>query len=224
MSVAAVGAVAVHAVFWALSLPHPGSMESWAASLADKIHERLGREHTIDVAPPPPPVRRPEPSKPRIVQDPKHHAAKQAAAPAKASTVITREIDPNAPVDLTADTFVTGGADAYAGGSTTKAGTSDVAVHADDLSRGVSLGAQNWSCPWPVEADAEQIREQIVVISVTVSAGGSAELVKIITDPGHGFAQAATDCAKQTAFEPALDATGKPIRSQSPPLRVRFTR
>jgi protein TonB len=98
------------------------------------------------------------------------------------------------------------------------------AAGARDRSRAVRLSATEWSCPWPPEADTEAIDEQTVVIRVVVRADGTAESAKVLHDPGYGFGPAATACALETHFDPALDREGRPVRAPSPPIRVRFTR
>jgi protein TonB len=162
-----------------------------------------------------------------------------ASPPAPSQPVLAQMADVSIPVDLTSETLVTGTADANAAGMATSSGadTAGDRVHdaalrssprgqgaAPNGSRAVSLGSQAWSCPWPVEADADRIDEQTVVIRVLVDALGNAESVTVVMDPGHGFGSAATSCAMRTRFTPAHDPQGKPIRAQSPPIRVRFTR
>jgi protein TonB len=134
---------------------------------------------------------------------------------------------------------VTGTANAYAGGVTASNGTNTTAVQtrnvnpsappgasasAPDRSSVVTLPEQSWSCPWPREADAEEIDEQTVVIRVVVRPDGSVESANVVSNPGHGFGDAAVSCAMKTRFTPAHDRQGAPVRSVSPPIRVRFTR
>jgi protein TonB len=99
-----------------------------------------------------------------------------------------------------------------------------VAPPPPDRSRPVRLEGTEWRCPWPREADAEAIDEQVVVIRVVVRPDGTAESPEVLEDPGYGFGPAAAACALKTRFEPALDRQGRPIRAPSPPIRVRFTR
>src|SRR5437868_1114750 len=54
-------------------------------------------------------------------------ASRAPAAAGRAASVVAREPDPGAPVDLTGDAIVTGTATAYAGGLTTSAGISATA-------------------------------------------------------------------------------------------------
>lgn len=151
--------------------------------------------------------------------------------------MIAREPNPQTPADLTAETFVTGTAAAYAGGVTTATGTNPVAVQTrevdprslprsgePDRSISVSLEDPDWRCPWPREAEADEIAQQIAIVRVVVRADGSVESAAILSDPGHGFGETAVACAMQTRFAPARDRQGRAIRSQSPPIRVRFTR
>jgi protein TonB len=93
-----------------------------------------------------------------------------------------------------------------------------------DRSGSVSLEDQSWSCPWPRGADADQIDEQTVVIRVVVDADGRVESARVLSDPGHGFGEAAVACALRSRFNPARDRAGRPTRSSSPPILVRFTR
>ncbi len=134
---------------------------------------------------------------------------------------------------------MTGRAAAYAGGLTASTGTSRSPLGGPaagpELQPGtssgsgrrpspVSLATEDWSCPWPAEADADRIDEQTVVIRVVVKAGGDPQSAAVLTDPGHGFGAAARACAMRTHFTPARDARGEPIPATSPPIRVRFTR
>jgi protein TonB len=139
-----------------------------------------------------------------------------------------------AALDLTANTFVTGSASAYAGGTTTSNGTSAKAIFAQtidpeptpepDRSRPVSLADDEWQCAWPRSADAEDIDEQSVVIRVAVRSDGAVASTRLVSDPGHGFGAAALACAVRTHFTPACDRHGRPLFAESPPIRVRFTR
>ena len=244
MAVAGVAALAAHLlVLLALR-------DSEASRAANRTRTRppadITREYELDTSalrPPVPPATRPEkavieksPTTPRI------RAALASRAPAeaaRAASVVVQEPDPGAPVDLTGDAIVTGQATAYAGGVTTSKGTSaspgrgdspvagtgqPVRATATDRASSVSLESERWSCPWPREADAEQIDEQTVVLRVVVGASGAAERATVLADPGHGFGAAAVACALRTRFVPARARSGEAVRSLSPPIRVRFTR
>jgi protein TonB len=93
-----------------------------------------------------------------------------------------------------------------------------------DRSHQVALADEDWRCPWPRDAEAEQIDEQAAVVKVVVRADGTAVSARVVRDPGHGFGAAAVECALRTRFTPAADPTGRPIETESPPIRVRFTR
>jgi periplasmic protein TonB len=176
---------------------------------------------------------------PRIHDARAPHTRVSEAQAAQAATVVAQPPAPGAPVDLTADTVVTGTANAYAGGVTSSTGTSSSAVpekrSADapgaalplalpDRSGPVSRESEHWSCPWPREADAEQIDEQTVILQVVVDRTGAAATVTVLADPGHGFGSTAAACAMRTRFTPARNRSGEPVRSTSPPIRVRFSR
>lgn len=86
------------------------------------------------------------------------------------------------------------------------------------------VGSTSWNCPFPPEADAEQIDQARVVIMVTVRPDGSPLSVKVVNDPGHGFGRAARMCALGKRYTPGLDREGKPATGTLGPITVRFTR
>jgi len=146
---------------------------------------------------------------------------------------------PSTPVDLTGETLVLastgraagGSGDASGGGRRIGRGGGDNLKTASaggsgtgDRSGGVSLEDRSWACPWPREADTQQIDEQTVVIRVVVDPDGAVESATVLSDPGHGFGQAAIACALHTRFVPARDRGGRPIRAESPSVLIRFTR
>ena len=241
---AVISAVALHGFLFLWSTRSERSLESWSAELATRVHVELGREDFVEIVKPPtppaPPPVLPKPSAPEKSTLPKEHTdhASRPPPPAQAGAIIAQQPNPNVPVDLTGETFVTGTAAAYAGGVTAANGTNTVAVKTlnvdpnarpghstgPDESSPVRLEEEDWRCPWPREADAEQIDEQVAVVKVVVRSDGTVESAMIVADPGHGFGQAALICAKQTKFTPAHDRQGRPIFSKSPPIRVRFTR
>jgi protein TonB len=218
------------------------SLESWSAAVAARVHAELSREQFVELAPtpaPPPPVDPPEPERapPKTRAVSRRPAEARPPPPAQAGKVVAREPNPNAPVDLSGETFVVGSASTYAGGVTTPSGTNPVAVQTRDVdprsppgsgeadhSSAVALEDPDWRCPWPREAEDEQIDRQIAMVRVVVRPDGSVESAQILSDAGHGFGQAAVACAMRTQFVPARDARGRAIRAQSPPIRVRFTR
>src|SRR5262249_24870188 len=62
---------------------------------------------------------------------------------------------------------------------------------AQDRSRPIGVLDPNWNCPWPAEAESQGIDEQVAVVRVTVRPNGSAETVRVVSDPGSGFGCAA---------------------------------
>jgi protein TonB len=94
-----------------------------------------------------------------------------------------------------------------------------------DLSKVAGLvGSTNWSCPFPPEADAEQIDSAVVTVVVTVRPDGTPQSVKVISDPGHGFGRQARACALGKRYTPGLDRAGNPVTQSTPPIRVSFVR
>ncbi|HTV20477.1 MAG TPA: hypothetical protein VMG12_17455 [Polyangiaceae bacterium] len=196
---------------------------------------------------PPPPEPEPEPA-PEPVKPPPQKALpapapKEAPAPtaAQAGKVLTAEPTPDEPLDLTGDAFVQGNADFYAGGITASKGTSTQAVRnpaaraegvvggtgtapaGEDRSRAAGTTVKNWDCPFPAEADLEQINYQQVRVAVTVSPQGKALEVKVIGDTSFGFGRAAQRCALGKPFIPALDRGGNAITTTIP-IVVTFVR
>jgi protein TonB len=151
--------------------------------------------------------------------------------------------------DTDDNTFVTGNADHYAGGATASNGTSAAAVTGAvvdaggvpfgrgiagqqpphptirDLSRGAWLdGSTSWDCDFPGEADRDRIDSAVVGLSVDVSSSGRALAVRVVEDPGHGFARMASACALKHPYTPALDPKGKPVAGTTGKFRVGFHR
>jgi len=236
-------AISVHLGLLAWTTASGSSLETWSAQLATRLHEELRRERVVELSPPPSPP--PPPAPPQTPPPPRQppvraaHLPRRAdprpPPPAQAGRIIAQEEGPRAPLDLTGDTFVTGTAQAYAGGVTSPTGTNPNPVETrevdpkappgePDRSHQVALADEDWRCPWPRDAEAEQIDEQIAVVKVFVRADGTAVSARIVRDPGHGFGAAAVECALRTRFTPAADPTGRPIETESPPIRVRFTR
>jgi len=197
--------------------------------------------------PEPTPEPEPEPVKPAPRETPPPEAPPQ---PAQAGKVLTADPTPNeGPVDLT-DSFVTGSGSTYAGGTTSSDGTSKapvynplanpngvpggtgtgtappVKVRTEDKSRVPGLlGSADWAdCPFPGEADAEQIDRAFVTLQVKVKPDGSPESVRVVEDPGHGFAREAKRCAMRKKYANGLDPDGNAIGGMTNPFRVRFER
>jgi protein TonB len=240
----ALGGVVVVALYggvFALVSGLGNSLGPWNAEMAARIHEAIAIERAVDVTPPPPP---PAPPPPAPVAEASHIAVSRSARspraqptratpPAQAGQIVAA-----APTDFTGMAFIVGSGTSYAGGTTTSSGTNrkaafgavapeaikGVPTSAPSRARSVLLDQSAWNCPWPAEADAEQVNEQTVVLQASVRADGRADNVDILRDPGFGFGAAARLCALRTRFDPARDGTGQPIIARSPPIRVHFFR
>jgi len=250
-----VGTLTLHGAPAADAATSLGDLRSFAGHVLQTVHDRLRGEIDLDEQPPPPPPPPPEPEPPKEeVAPPKAVAHNEPPppppAPAQAGKVLTQEPDPNEPVDLTGDGFVTGNADSFAGGVTHAAGTATTAVRSvnavpsgvpggrgtapapaapavvEDRSRpampDMSIGWKD--CGFPAEAEIDGIDNATVSIMVTVSAEGRAKSVSVTKDPGHGFGKQARDCAFRKPFVVGLDAAGQPTTKTTPPFVVRFTR
>jgi protein TonB len=250
------GALIVHVAAATEAARIAAGMGTWALDLRTDVHAYLAKIYEIDLVdppppPPPPPPPEPEPEKEATKPLPSAPAAPQKdeppPPPAQAGKILTQEPDPNDPVDLTGQGFVTGNADTYAGGVTASNGTSAKAVRnlnaapggvpggtgtkpgptevsGPDLSRAAATqGDDDWDCTFPPEADTDQVNFQRVQIMVTIRADGRPQEVKVIGDPGHGFGRAARQCAMQRRYTPANDRQGNPTLG-SLPINVTFKR
>lgn len=251
-ALAVAGALVVHgAAATRAALIDPWLLD-WAGRTGLVIEGRLAQ--TIDVStekepPPPPPVEEPKEEEPRelapapVERNP-YDDVKPATPPppsaAEASQVLTASDDT---LDFTGNTIVVGNAATYAGGKTTREGTSKrvekvggpggggngpenakPSAPAPDLSRAVALaGSSDWKCPWPGEADAEQMDEAKVEIEVAVGPDGRATRATVLADPGFGFGREAKACALRQSYAPALDRDGKAVAATKK-FRVRFER
>jgi protein TonB len=250
-AVALAAALAVHGVAGARAARVFPYLAELAASVRLGMKERLRSQVDIDLTPPPPPKEEPPPEPEKEPEPPPPVAQKQAPtkeappAAAEAGKVLTAEADPNEPVDLTDEGFVTGTSDRFAGGVTASAGTGKNAVRNTaavptgvgtgtpkatvvaapkvDLSRAPKPSKSDWDCAFPPEADAEGINFMKVQIAVTVTADGRARTVTVLKDPGFGFGRAARSCALRTAYTAALNSEGQPVE-QTFTFGVRFTR
>lgn len=250
-----------HGMFGGQALASPVDMYKWAVGAREDIHQFLWSTYDVEVVkPPPPPV--PEPPKPedepKDTETPKPVSTAPAAPTeppppaAQAGKVLTAPADPDEPVDLTGNGFVTGEADSYIGGVTAAAGTGTTATtspaatvggvpggtgtgkppppppvqEGPDRSRAATVSSgSNWSsCPFPPEADADQIDYAVVTLVVTVRPDGSAQSVRVTQDPGHGFGRSARMCALGQRYVTALDRGGNATAGTTAPIRVIFTR
>jgi len=200
--------------------------------------------------PPPPPVPVVEDRPPLVPKNVSKHAStpKTNAPPvqAQAAAVLTRDSDPNEPLDMT-DSFVVGEGTTYAGGITSSRGTSATAVHAsnktsqrsgqvpvrgngtasdsgaDHSRRPLMLGGTEWKCPFPAEADAESVDHATVTVRIRVDPNGVPSNATVVRDAGRGFGRQARRCALEKHFEPALDRSGLP-RAGIVTINVHFDR
>lgn len=176
----------------------------------------------------------------------------EKAAPVQAAKVLTAAPDPNQVEDLTDKGIVSGdNTDGPLGGQSSAAGTSTVITNNPavsltgkpggtgtgtvpppppppkvNLSRSPNIiGGTSWSnCPFPDEADADQIDFAQVTLIVTVRPDGSPQAVQVAADPGHGFGRAARMCALARKYVAGLDADGNATTMSTPPIRVTFSR
>ncbi len=188
---------------------------------------------------PAPPVKQPDP-------DPSAPTPEQEAppAPAEAGKLLTAQAPP---LDFS-NTFVAGNAEQFAGGTTTSDGTSKTKVRATnarsggvvggrgngtpavvvapviDRSRSPQLaGGAHWDCPFPAEADMEQIDQAAVSLEVSVDPVGKVKNVTVKADPGFGFGREARRCALRKTWQPGLNHMGQPTGAVAR-VKVRFRR
>jgi len=252
-----------HGLFAGRALLVPTDMRLWAEAVQKEVHDYLWSTYDVELASPPPAPEekkddekeeaQEEDSKPAPTPKPVPVAAFSPPPPAaQAGKVLTARSDPDAPVDLTGDGFVTGDAESFVGGVTAAAGTGTVATNnaaastsgkpggtgtgaavkvvakptGPDKSRAATFAmGTNWSsCPFPPEANTDQVDHAVVTLIVTVRPDGTPRSVQVVSDPGHGFGRAARMCALSKRYATALDRDGNPVMGTTPPIRVRFTR
>ena len=98
------------------------------------------------------------------------------------------------------------------------------AVAAPNKSRPPQLaGGGTWSCPFPPEADLEDINQAVVSLQVAVAANGAVSAADVRSDPGYGFGRAARRCALTKRWDPGLNAVGQPTAATAV-VKVRFQR
>jgi outer membrane biosynthesis protein TonB len=250
-------AVGLHGAAGVRAAANLYEVEGFAQSVVQYVKMNLALQIEIDSTPPPPPPPEPEkppepePEKPAAPPPPPPAANEPPPpppAPAEAGKVLTSDPDPDAPVDLTGDTIVTGNGE-FHGGITSNTGTAKTAVRdlnaqpagvpgatgkapapvaqapEKDLSHAPVPVSTNWQdCGFPAEADLDGVDFGVVTLTVTVSADGRATSVTVINDPGSGFGKHVRQCAMRRPWKPGVDRFGKPIISTTPPFPVRFTR
>ena len=205
-------------------------------------------EASPEPEPEPEPEPPPEPIPNQPVNVPTDQPTTEAPAPAaaEAGAVLTADPEPDAPLDLTDQGFISGTGTRFAGGTTAATGTSATAVRNPgavaqgqpnakgtepgappvvNRSRPAGLGGvSQWKMPFPAEADAENINQAVVRMVVVVGPDGRPKSVTLLSDPGNGFGREAKRFAMTQMYEPPLDANGKPTTAPSPPFAVRFKR
>ena len=248
------GALMLHGAAGAQAAANLYEAENFAISVAEYVKNNLQLQIDIDSTPPPPPpppTPPPPEAEPEKAPPPPPQAANEPPppppAPAEAGKVLTSDPDPDAPVDLTGDGFVTGNGE-FRGGITSGTGTSKNAVRdvkaqpggapagtgaapapvvkapEKDLSQAAMPMGTSWSdCGFPAEAQLDGVEFGIVKLVVIVTPEGHAKSVTILSDPGSGFGNHARQCAMRRTYKPALDKMGQAIVSSTPPFTVKFT-
>lgn len=205
--------------------PEPPAPEPETPTPAPAVHVQRQRVATPE----------PEPTPAPAPEAPPPEAPPPAAA--QAAEVLTAESDT---VDF-GETIVTGNAAIHAGGTTQEGGTSTVAARDTNArangvvggtgtqpqvnrARTASLaGGARWDCPFPEEADEEEIDHAVVTLKIAVGVDGTTQSVEVVSDPGDGFGREAKRCALRKRFQSALDRAGTPIASTAL-INVRFDR
>src|SRR6188472_1371944 len=129
------GALMLHGAAGVQAAANLFDMENFSIGVSQFVKNNLQLQIDIDSTPPPPPPPPPEPPPPEPEPEKAPPPPPQAAneppppppAPAEAGKVLTSDPDPDAPVDLTGDGFVTGNGE-FRGGITSSAGTAKTAV------------------------------------------------------------------------------------------------
>jgi periplasmic protein TonB len=225
----------------------------WATYDIDTSKPEVKKEKEPEPPPPPPPEPEPDEPKAAPTPQPQSKADPYdpPPTPAKAAAALTRKDDPSDKIEDMTDTVVSSDGTATHG-QQSASGKGDTPVTARTVSNlgtpggtgtgapkagppsggpgdrtkppGLLGGSTSWNCPFPPEADSDQIDEAVAVINITVRADGTPASVSIVTDPGHGFGRAARMCALARRYTPGLDREGNPTTATTPPVRVRFTR
>ena len=81
-----------------------------------------------------------------------------------------------------------------------------------------------WDCAFPDEADKKGIDSAETSVQVLVGPDGTPLAVRILADPGYGFAEASSRCAFAHSFAPGHDANGTDVPSWTRPICVRYSR
>jgi protein TonB len=204
--------------------------------------------------PEPEPEAKPAPTPPPAAKAPEPEPPKAEPPPpvAEAGKVLTADPDPNEPLDLTGDMgFVSGTGERYVGGVTATSGKGQKATYnrgaqvdgvvggkgtapapaapaykGPDLSRPAkrSSNSRLERCPWPAEADVEQINYMLVPVLISYDATGKITTAQVMKDPGSGFGRESERCVmRDPPLVPALNAEGKPVGGTML-LKIRYDR
>ncbi len=202
--------------------------------------------------PPPPPDPEPAPMAPKAADRPKDDPYEEKPAALQAAKILTAAADPNKIEDLTDKGIVSGeNTQGPLGGQSSAAGTGTAVTHSPyadntgkpgatgtggapppppppkaDLSVAAGVvGGSSWSgCPFPDEADTDQIDYAQVTLIVTVRPDGTPQSVQVTSDPGHGFGRAARMCALARKYNAGKNRDGEPATMSTPPIRVTLSR
>jgi protein TonB len=239
MAVAIVLTLAAHGAAAVRTAYIHAEMIAWTLHLDTAIDHKLTQQIDIEAERPTPPREEKKDDPPPVVNEAKHDLP---VAAAQAAQILARNPD-NEVLDFGDNVFTVGDSERYSGGQTMSNGTNTRAsngVHVAatgtpapppppqivsvDLSRTARLaGSGEWRCPFPPEADADQVDDASAIIEVIVGGDGKASRANILSDPGHGFGREARACAMREAYVPALDRDGKAVAS-SKKFRVKFER
>ncbi len=224
----------------------------WTEYDIDLKPEKAPEPEKKEEPPPPPPDPEPAPREAPKADRPKDDPYEEKPAALQAAKIMTAPVDPNKVEDLTDKGIVSGdNTTGPLGGQSSAAGTGTAVTHspyadntgkpgangtggpppppppkAVDLSAPAgTVGGSSWSgCPFPDEADTDQIDYAQVTLIVTVRPDGSPQSVQVTADPGHGFGRAARMCALARKYTPGKDREGNAATMSTPPIRVTFSR
>ena len=225
-------ALLLHGAFALIARFPDHTLEVWSEEMSQYVHDHVVVVERVAYRPPPP--------APPSMEPPREAVRPRAAAHTSMSNSPSA---PAAPVTASAATspidfgdFAIDEASGQSnlspgsGGGTPGGGTSTGIEHAaprapaTDRSSAVGLVDEDWNCPWPEDADDAAIDLQTTVVRVVVRADGSAESARAVSGAEHGFGNAAVSCAMLRRYAPARDAAGVPMRRESGPIRITFTR
>lgn len=233
---AAFAAIALHVAFIAAA---GGLQRAQPVHTPPRITEMF--EIQAPPLPPEPPELEPEPARTPAPAARARAVARRAAPappssapePAAAAAATTRETldfgttfvasrGSSSSLSSSASSIATRGVGGGSSGVSARASSNGTGT--SDRSRAPALsGANEWRCPFPLEADQAGVDHAVVSLRVDVASTGAVLDARAIDDPGHGFAQSARACALRNRFAPALDRAGAPTRATAT-VHVSFDR